>query len=150
MVFQYQVVLVFLLVGIAMIAAPMLLLAIVRPSNPTKEKLMPYECGKDPIGDTKIRFDMRFYTTALIFIIFDVEIAFLFPWARVFKDPAFRGIALVEGLVFVAILFLGLVYVWVKGDLDWVKSYRGQSSSTPTRREPRRAEPSRATVGAGR
>ena len=144
MLFQYQVVLVFLLVGIAMIAGPMLLLAIVRPNRPTREKLLPYECGKDPIGDTRIRFDMRFYTTALIFIIFDVEIAFLFPWARVFKEPAFRGIALVEGLVFVGILFLGLVYVWAKGDLDWVKTFRGQQG-TPRSEPPREApRPERA------
>src|SRR5262245_3945592 len=148
MLFQYQVVLVFLLVGIAMIAGPMLLLTIVRPNRPTREKLMPYECGKDPIGDTHIRFDMRFYTTALIFIIFDVEIAFLFPWARVFKDPAFRGIALIEGLVFVGILFLGLVYVWAKGDLDWVKTFRGQQGRQSEPLPAPRQERTRETVGA--
>jgi NADH-quinone oxidoreductase subunit A len=145
MLFQYQVVLVFLLVGLAMIAGPMLLLAAVRPSKPTAEKLLPYECGKDPIGDTRIRFDMRFYTTALIFIIFDVELAFLFPWARVFNDPAFRGIALVEGLVFVGILFLGLVYVWAKGDLDWVKTFGGQRRRPEPPAAPRQ-ERARETV----
>src|SRR5262245_15509483 len=146
MLFQYQVVLVFLLVGIAMIAGPMLLLTIVRPNRPTREKLMPYECGKDPIGDTHIRFDMRFYTTALIFIIFDVEIAFLFPWARVFTDPAFRGIGLIEGLIFVGILFLGLVYVWAKGDLDWVKTFGGQRRR-PEQPAASRQERDRETVG---
>ncbi|MFO0983220.1 MAG: NADH-quinone oxidoreductase subunit A [Planctomycetota bacterium] len=149
MLFQYQVVLVFLLVGLAMIAGPMLLLAIVRPHRPTREKLLPYECGKDPIGDTRIRFDMRFYTTALIFIVFDVEIAFLFPWARVFKDPKFKGIALVEGIVFVAILFLGLVYVWVKGDLDWVKTFRGQQKDRPPREQRGPVERVNEPVGAG-
>src|SRR5262245_37815023 len=151
MLFQYQVVLVFLLVGIAMIAGPMLLLAIVRPNKPTREKLLPYECGKDPIGDTRIRFDMRFYTTALIFIIFDVEIAFLFPWARVFKEPAFRGTALIEGLVFVGITFLGLVYVSASGDLDWLTTFRGQPGGRREPTEPMaapRPERARETVGA--
>ena len=124
MLFQYQVVLVFLLVGLAMIAGPMLLLTVVRPNRPTREKLLPYECGKDPIGDTHIRFDMRFYTTALIFIIFDVEAVFLLPWAVVFRKLAEEQglLPYMEGLVFIAILVVALAYVWRKGDLEWVRA----------------------------
>jgi hypothetical protein len=68
---------------------------------------------------------MRFYTDALVFLVFEVETVFLFPWARVFSEEGWGGIALFEGLVFVGILFLGLVYVWAKGDLDWVKTTSG-------------------------
>jgi len=81
----------------------------------------------DPVRDGQVRFDMRFYTIALGFVIFDVEIAFLFPWARVFREFVSQGnggIALFEGLVFIVILFFGLIYVWVKGDLEWVKTFR--------------------------
>ncbi len=119
---QIQVIVVFLLVGVGMIAAPMLLLRFLRPFKPDPIKAMPYECGKDPIGEAQVCFDMRFYTDALIFLIFEVEVVFLFPWARVFKQPELKGVALAEGLIFIFILFLGLVYVWAKGDIDWVKS----------------------------
>lgn len=129
---QYQVVLIFLLVGVAMVLAPMVLLALLRPRKPMLAKEAPYECGMDPIGSAQVCFDLRFYTDALIFVVFDVEAVFMFPWARVFnslKSPAgdpLTGFALVEGLIFVGVLFLGLVYVWAKGDIDWVKSLNAQ------------------------
>jgi NADH-quinone oxidoreductase subunit A len=129
---QYQVVLIFLLVGVAMVLAPMVLLALLRPRKPLVAKEAPYECGMDPIGSAQVCFDLRFYTDALIFVVFDVEAVFMFPWARVFtslKSPAgvpLTGFALVEGLIFVGVLFLGLVYVWAKGDIDWVKSLNAQ------------------------
>ena len=119
---QFQVVLIFLIIGVGMIVAPMILLTILRPHKPKEAKGIVYECGMDPIGDAQVCFDMRFYTDALIFLIFEVETVFLFPWARVFRQPEWTGIALFEGLVFVGILFLGLIYVWAKGDIDWVKS----------------------------
>ncbi len=122
---QFQVVLVFLLIGVAMIVAPMIGLAILRPHKPSAVKAMPYECGKEAVGGAQVCFDMRFYTDALVFLIFEVETVFLFPWARVFKQEGWTGIALYEGLIFVAVLFLGLIYVWAKGDLDWVKSTVG-------------------------
>ena len=78
-----------------------------------------YECGEDPVGDTRIRFNIRFYVVALIFLIFDVEVVFLFPWALVYKELGW--FAFVEMLVFLAILFVGYAYVWRKGDLDWDK-----------------------------
>ena len=129
---QYQVVLIFLLVGVAMVLAPMVMLALLRPRKPFAAKEAPYECGMDPIGDAQVCFDLRFYTDALIFVIFDVEAVFMFPWARVFKTlksptgESLTGFALVEGLIFVGVLFLGLVYVWAKGDIDWVKSLNAQ------------------------
>ncbi len=127
MLLHYQSVLVFLLLGFGAVVGGLFFLAILRPNKPSAEKSMPYECGKDPVGDGQVRFDMRFYTIALIFVVFDVEIAFLFPWARVYQAflaEGNGGIALFEGLVFIVILFVALVYVWVKGDLEWVKAFK--------------------------
>ncbi len=129
---HYQVALIFLLVGVAMVAAPMVMLTLLRPRKPSVAKEVPYECGVDPIGDAHVCFDLRFYTDALIFVVFDVEAVLMFPWAKVFRslrDPAghpMTGVALVEGLLFVGVLALGLAYVWVKGDIDWVKSLTEQ------------------------
>jgi NADH-quinone oxidoreductase subunit A len=122
---QYQTVLIFFLVGIGMIVAPMVLLAFLRPSRPDPIKAMPYECGMDPIGDAQVCFDMRFYTDALIFLVFEVEVVLLFPWARVFQHTPHQGVALIAGLIFILTLFLGLVDVWAKGDIEWVKSLAG-------------------------
>ena len=129
MTLDYQAVFVFLLIGFFAVVAGMWVLGIVRPKNDTEEKLMTYECGKDPFGDGQIRFDMRFYTIALVFVVFDVEIAFLFPWAKVYQafiGEGNGGIALFEGLIFIVILFIGLIYVWAKGDLEWVKTFRSR------------------------
>lgn len=126
---HYQAVLIFLLVGVAMVVTPMVMLALVRPRKPLREKAIPYECGKDPIGDAQVCFDLRFYTDALIFVVFDVEAAFMFPWAKVYRAFAadgLSGFALAEGAIFVGILLVGLVYVWAKGDIDWVKSLGAQ------------------------
>jgi len=99
-------------VGIALVAA-----AIVRPSHPNKVKNSTYECGEIPIGDTWVRFNARFYVIALIFLLFDVEVVFLLPWAIVFKGLGW--FAFIEMVVFVVILMAGLAYVWGKGDLEW-------------------------------
>ena len=123
MFLSYHAVLVFLITGIVMVCTPLVLSRLFRPSNSYAEKSMPYECGEDPVGDAQVRFDMRFYTAALIFIVFDVEIAFMFPWAMVFSTYPDRMLALLEGLFFILVLGFGLVYVWAKGDVDWVKSF---------------------------
>jgi NADH-quinone oxidoreductase subunit A len=129
---HYQVALIFLLVGVAMVAAPMVMLTLLRPRKPSVAKEVPYECGVDPIGDAHVCFDLRFYTDALIFVVFDVEAVLMFPWAKVFRslrDPSghpMTSVALVEGLLFIGVLALGLAYVWVKGDIDWVKSLAEQ------------------------
>ena len=112
---------IFLLVGIFMVSVTLLLSRIVHPRNITDEKLTTYECGEDPVGHSWIRFNNRFYIIALIFIIFDVEVVFLFPWALVFKRLGM--FAFVDMMIFVVILLVGFAYVWVKGDLEWVKSY---------------------------
>ena len=126
---HYQAVLLFLLVGLAMVLTPMLMLALIRPSKPSHAKEIPYECGVDPVGDAQVCFDLRFYTDALIFVVFDVEAVFMFPWAKVFRSYVAVGqgsFVLAEGVIFVGILLLGLVYVWAKGDIDWVKSLGDQ------------------------
>ncbi|MEZ5988912.1 MAG: NADH-quinone oxidoreductase subunit A [Planctomycetota bacterium] len=107
--------------GIVFVYANMVFFSLIRPNKPNELKLSSYECGIEVFGSAWVRFDMRYYSVALIFLIFDLEIAFLFPWSVVFKELG--AIARVEGLIFVLILFLGLAYVWAKGDLDWVKSY---------------------------
>lgn len=107
--------------GLGFVYANLLIFSLFRPNKPSKLKVSTYECGMEAFGSSWVRFDMRFYSVALIFLIFDLEIAFLFPWSVVFRDLGM--IARIEGLIFVLILFLGLIYVWVRGDLDWVKSF---------------------------
>ena len=126
MFLDYHAVLVFLITGVAMVSTPLILGVLFRPKNPYPEKNMAYECAEDPIGPAQIRFDMRFYTTALIFIIFEVEIALMFPWAAVFRDSPNKALALGAGLIFMSIVFRGLVVDWVKGDLDWVKTFQNK------------------------
>lgn len=133
MYFDYLNVLVFAAVGIVFVFANLLIASVIRPKRTNPEGLETYECGEEAIGSAWITFDIRYYTVALVYVVFAVEIAFLFPWALVFREAtagvgaaAGRGIglfALVEGFTFVAILFLGLLYVWAKGDLDWVLSF---------------------------
>ena len=126
MFLDYHAVLVFLITGVGMVSAPLILGVLFRPKNPYPEKNMAYECAEDPIGPAQIRFDMRFYTIALIFIIFEVEIALMFPWAHVFASSPDQALALGAGLIFMFIVFLGLVVDWAKGDLDWVKTFQNK------------------------
>jgi NADH-quinone oxidoreductase subunit A len=87
------------------------------PKRPTAEKLSPYECGFPAFEDSRMRFDVRYYLIAILFIVFDLEIAFVFPWATVFGKLGLVG--LVEMGMFLALLVLGFVYVWKKGALEW-------------------------------
>lgn len=120
---EFANVLVFALVAVGFALVNLTVGRILRRQRPYPEKLSTYECGEDTIGTAWIQFNPRFYIIALIFLIFDVEIAVLFPWTTIFKagfqDP---GVLLVEMLIFIAILVVGLAYVWVKGDLEWLKS----------------------------
>lgn len=125
---EFGVALLYLLGGIIFVIGGLLLNKALSPNRPNPEKLSTYECGEDPVGNARIQLNNRFYVAALIFLIFDVEIVFLFPWATVFADaqlisqvPSWGWLALGEAGVFVAILLMGLAYVWVKGDLDWIK-----------------------------
>jgi len=101
---------------------------LIAPNNPNPEKLTSYECGEEPTGNAWLPFNARFYVIALVFLLFDVEMVFIFPWAIVFGnhdmnnfDPRWGWLALTEMFLFLGILILGLAYVWVKGDLDWIK-----------------------------
>ena len=107
------------MLGVVMVAIPLMISWLVAPSNKTKDKLDTYECGEEAEGSAWLQFNIRFYIIALIFLIFDVEVVFLFPWAVVFKEMGL--LALIEMGIFLLILIAGLAYVWVKSDLDWVK-----------------------------
>lgn len=124
MYFQFASVLVFLFLGVVLVAAMTGLSYLLRPHNPGAAKLSTYECGEPPTGSAWINFNIRFYLVALIFVIFDVEVAFIAPVTVVFRDWVLRGqgfFALAEITLFLAILFVGLIYVWGKGDLEWLK-----------------------------
>ncbi len=116
---DFGTILIAALLGIVMVVVPLLVQKLIAPSKKTREKLDTYECGEDAEGSAWLQFNIRFYVIALIFLIFDVEVVFLFPWAVVFKDLGL--LAFVEMGIFLLILVVGLVYVWVKTDLDWVK-----------------------------
>jgi NADH-quinone oxidoreductase subunit A len=154
---------VFVLVGISFLASNLILGWLIRPNKPSPEKGEVYECGESPVGSAWNQFDLRFYVVALLFVIFDVEMAFLFPWAVVFgssvkladttldvvqrdaaakvfapagasvmptPEPAAFGLlsrlAFVEFAIFFGILMLGFAYLWHRGDLEWIRSTKGQ------------------------
>ena len=122
---QFSTVLIFVLVGFVFAGIALGVAKILRPHNPFPGKLTTYECGEEPIGSSWVRFNVRFYLVALFFIVFDVEVIFLYPWAVVFKQlfphPQLGSIVFWEMIIFLTILTIGLAYIWVKGDLDWVK-----------------------------
>jgi NADH-quinone oxidoreductase subunit A len=111
---------IFVFIGVIAILLPLTLLLakLVRPNNPNKVKLMPYECGIDPIDNARGRYTVRYYIIAILFVVFDVETIFLFPWAVKFKALGLFGF--VEILIFLAILIAGYIWVWKKGALEWV------------------------------
>ena len=109
----------FILIGIVLVYVPLLIQRLVAPKKNTPDKLSTYECGEESEGSAWVQFNIRFYVIALIFLIFDVEVVFLFPWAVVFQELGL--LAFVEMAIFLLILIVGLAYVWKKGDLDWVK-----------------------------
>ena len=105
--------------GVALVYIPLLIQKLIAPNNPNPDKLATYECGEESEGSAWVQFNIRFYVVALIFLIFDVEGVFLFPWAGVFNDLGL--LAFVEMAIFLIILLIGLAYVWKRSDLDWVK-----------------------------
>ncbi len=114
---EYLPILVFLAIAgaisIAMVAASF----IVARQRPNTEKLSPYECGFDPFGDARVRFDVRYYLVAILFIIFDLEVAFLFPWAVALGDIGMFGFW--SMIIFLGVLTIGFIYEWQKGALEW-------------------------------
>ena len=114
---NYFPILMFILVGLAVGLGPILLGKIVAPNRPDSAKNSPYECGFEAFEDARMKFDVRYYLVAILFILFDLEIAFLFPWAVALKDVGLVGFW--AAVVFLGILVVGFVYEWKKGALDW-------------------------------
>ncbi len=119
MLTEFGKIFVFLLLGIFFVVITFIAAKLVRPDRPTNEKQKTYECGEEPVGSPWIKFNIRFYVVALIFLIFDVEVVLLFPWALAYKDEGITGF--LAGLFFLVVLGIGMVYEWVKGDLEWEK-----------------------------
>jgi NADH-quinone oxidoreductase subunit A len=117
MVEQYFPILLFILIGIAVGVVPVALGWLIGPNRPDSEKLSPYECGFEAFEDARMRFDVRYYLVAILFILFDLEIAFLFPWAIVLEEIGLFGF--VSMMIFLAILVVGFIYEWKKGALEW-------------------------------
>ena len=114
---NYFPILLFILVGLAVGVAPIVLGKLVAPNKPDAEKNSPYECGFEAFEDARMKFDVRYYLVAILFILFDLEIAFLFPWAVVLQEIGLFGF--VAMMVFLAILVVGFIYEWMKGALEW-------------------------------
>lgn len=117
MLTNYFSVLVFIGIGVIVGVAAISIGFILGPNQPDKAKLSPYECGFDHLGDARIPFDVRFYLVAILFIIFDLETAFLFPWAVVFRQIGWT--AFWAMMVFLAVLVIGFIFEWKKGALEW-------------------------------
>jgi NADH-quinone oxidoreductase subunit A len=114
---NYLPIMIFIAIGIAIGVLPILAGFLLAPHKPDSEKLSPYECGFEAFEDSRMRFDVRYYLVAILFIIFDLEIAFLFPWAVVLDSIGLFGF--VAMMVFLAILVIGFIYEWKKGALEW-------------------------------
>ena len=114
---NYLPILIFLVMGALFGIAPVILGRLVAPHRPDSDKLSPYECGFEAFEDSRMKFDVRYYLVAILFIIFDLEIAFLFPWAVVLKQIGMFGF--LSMVVFLTILVVGFIYEWKKGALEW-------------------------------
>lgn len=117
MLANYFPVLLFIIIGLVAGGAFITLGSLLAPSRPNEEKLSPYECGFEAFENARMRFDVRYYLVAILFILFDLEIAFMFPWAVVFKELGAFGFW--SMFVFLVILTIGFVYEWKKGALEW-------------------------------
>ena len=114
---NYIPILIFLVVGVLFGIMPMMIGRMIGPHRPDKEKNSPYEWGFEPFEDSRMKFDVRYYLVAILFIIFDLEIAFLFPWAVALNEIGMAGF--VAMVVFLAVLVVGFIYEWKKGALEW-------------------------------
>ena len=114
---NYLPILLFILVGLAFGVGPIVADAILAPHRPDSEKLSPYECGFEAFEDARMKFDVRYYLVAILFILFDLEIAFLFPWAIVLEEIGMAGFLAM--MVFLGILVVGFIYEWMRGALEW-------------------------------
>ena len=114
---NYLPILLFILVGLAFGIVPIMAGWLLAPNKPDSEKLSPYECGFEAFEDARMKFDVRYYLVAILFILFDLEIAFLFPWAVVLEEIGMFGF--VSIVIFLGILVVGFIYEWMKGALEW-------------------------------
>jgi NADH-quinone oxidoreductase subunit A len=114
---QYFPILLFIIVGLGLGVILLSVGTLLAPNRPNPEKLSPYECGFEAFEDARMKFDVRYYLVAILFILFDLEIAFLFPWAVVLQDVGFEGF--VAMMIFLVILIVGFAYEWKKGALEW-------------------------------
>ena len=126
---EFGKILIFLIAGFILVGFAFFVNRLIAPNHPNPEKLTSYECGEEPEGNSWMQFNPKFYVIAIIFLLFDVEMVFIFPWATVFgnhelikANSTWGWFSLAEMFLFLGILILGLVYVWVKGDLDWIKA----------------------------
>ncbi|MEG8945634.1 NADH-quinone oxidoreductase subunit A [Rosettibacter firmus] len=119
MLTEFGKILIFILFAAIFVIITLFVARIIRPNRPTFEKLKVYECGENPEGSPWIKFNIRFYVVALIFLIFDVEVVLLFPWALIYKDYGVYGF--IVGIIFLLLLVLGMFYEWRKGDLEWAR-----------------------------
>src|SRR4051794_29435189 len=135
-VFDYVPIAIMFLVAAGFGVSQLLVTQLIGPRKRTAIKLMPYECGKDPVGSARDRFSIKFYTVAVIFLLFDIEVLFMIPFAVAFKyllaqqkisGIAFGAVALVEIIAFIATLVVGYVYVWKKGTFDWGLQARAEA-----------------------
>ena len=125
---EFGKIFIYLIMGVVFVLFTFYLGKLVALKKPNPEKLTSYECGEEPTGNSWIQFNSRFYVIALVFLLFDVELAFIFPWSTVFSqqelinaDPNWGWFSLIEMFIFIGILLIGLVYVWKKGDLNWIR-----------------------------
>jgi NADH-quinone oxidoreductase subunit A len=126
---EFGQILLFIIGGALFIIITLFVSKLIRPDRPGAEKLTAYESGEEPVGAAWTQFNIRFYIVALIFILFEIEIIFLFPWATVFAkkeyiaetNGAWGWFAVIEAVIFIFVLALGLAYAWAKGHLDWIK-----------------------------
>ena len=141
------------IVAFGFAASQLLVTQLIGPRKRTATKLMPYECGKDPIGSARDRYSIKFYTVAVIFLLFDIEVLFMIPFAVAFKELlaeqrisgiAFGTIAFVEILIFVATLVIGYIYVWKKGTFDWGLQARAEARAEAKEMAKRNRELKRA------
>ena len=137
MLSDFSIILVFIIGGLLFASMGLFTARMIRPNRPNEEKLTVYECGEEPTGSAWGRFNIRFYIVALMFVLFDVELVFLFPWATVFgkseliaTSALWGWFSIAEAFIFVTILALGLAYAWRKGFIDWVKPIQTVTKNT--------------------
>ena len=117
MLIHFVPILILVLVAIGFAVSNIIISAIIGRHKPTAEKLSPYECGVEPVGTARERFSIKFYIIAMMFVVFDIEVVFLYPWAVVFKSLALFG--LIEMAIFILILLVCYVYIWKRGGFEW-------------------------------